>query len=89
KKPYQDPTGEAWLDFCRKMERIGLPRRPDQGPLAYLDHITRHRPDLAAMSKELITTYVRLRYSASGGPSDVMRLRALLKRFQPGKAQRG
>jgi transglutaminase-like putative cysteine protease len=81
----QDLTAEAWLDFCRKMERIGLVRRPEQGPLDFLEHICRLRPDLAGQAKALVSSYVRLRYAGKGGEKEVLALRSMLKRFHPEK----
>lgn len=85
-KPARDLTAEAWLDFCRKMERIGLPRRPDQGPLDYLEHISRQRPDLTERAARLVLSYVRLRYAGKGRSTEVRSLRTLVKGFRPGKS---
>ena len=85
-EPKQDLTAEAWLSFCRKMERIGLPRRPEQGPLDYLDYIRDHRPDLDATVHKLISTYVRLRYGGKEGQGEAVALRSMIRHFHPGKS---
>lgn len=85
REPTRDLTAEAWLDFCRKMERIGLPRRPEQGPLDYLEHISRHRPDLAESVHKLVSSYVRLRYTDKSRPSEFRSLRTLVNAFRPSK----
>jgi transglutaminase-like putative cysteine protease len=81
----RDLTAEAWLDFCRKMERIGLPRRPAQGPLDYLQHISRQRPDLAERAAMLVLSYVRLRYADKGRTNEDRSLLTLVRGFHPGK----
>jgi len=86
KEPVRDLTAEAWLDFCRKMERIGLPRRPAQGPLDYLRHICQQRPDLAQNADKLVSFYVRLRYAGKGRPDEIQSLRSLVKKFNPGRS---
>ncbi|MHB8810546.1 MAG: transglutaminase TgpA family protein [Desulfobulbaceae bacterium] len=85
REPARDLLAEAWLDFCRKMERIGLPRTPAQGPLDYLEHISRRRPDLADQANALVSSYVRLRYAGKGSQNEVQALRSMLKRFHPGR----
>ena len=81
----RDLLAEAWLDFCRKMERIGLPRSPAQGPLDYLHFISRRRPDLSDQANALVSSYVRLRYAGKGSQNEVLALRSMLKRFHPGR----
>ena len=86
REPARDLTAEAWLDFCRKMERIGLPRRPEQGPLDFLAHITRQRPDLAEKASKLVSFYVRLRYAEKARGNEIRSLHTLVKGFHPNKS---
>ncbi|HEY2035869.1 MAG TPA: DUF3488 and transglutaminase-like domain-containing protein [Steroidobacteraceae bacterium] len=57
-----DRLGRAYQRLCRKLARIGLPRAPHQGPLAYAQVIIRFRPDLAARVRPLLEEYADLRY---------------------------
>jgi hypothetical protein len=41
-----DPVQDAYLKLCSRLERMGIPRRPDQGPLDYLRTIEQKRPEL-------------------------------------------
>lgn len=83
REPTRDLLTEAWLDFCRKMERIGLSRPPAQGPLDYLEYISSHRPDLDVPVHKLISSYVRLRYAGKGKHDEVLALRSMIKEFSP------
>ena len=59
-----DRLARAYGRLCRKLARVGLPRSPYQGPLAYADVVSRERPDLAARVSELLTRYADLRFGA-------------------------
>lgn len=60
--PRPDRLGRAYARLCRKLTRIGLPRAPHQGPLAYSQTIARFRPDLAPRVHPLLEEYAALRY---------------------------
>ena len=57
-----DRLARAYARLCRKLARIGMPRPPYQGPLAYADAVSKRRPDLAAGVRSLLTRYAELRY---------------------------
>ena len=57
-----DRLARAYERLCRKLARVGLPRSPTQGPLAYADVVDRARPDLASRVRELLIRYADLRY---------------------------
>jgi transglutaminase-like putative cysteine protease len=61
-RPRPDRLGRAYQRLCRKLARIGLPRAPDQGPLAYAQTIVRLRPDLAPRVRPLLESYAELRF---------------------------
>ena len=62
-----DRLARAYGRLCRKLARVGLPRSPYQGPLAYAEVVSRERPDLAGGVRELLTRYAELRYGAPHG----------------------
>ena len=66
-RPRPDRLGRAYQRLCRKLARTGLPRAPDQGPLAYAHAIIRLRPDLAARVRPLLEEYAALRYGPPSG----------------------
>jgi len=57
-----DRLARAYERLCRKLARVGLPRSPTQGPLAYADEVGHQRPDLAGSVGELLARYADLRY---------------------------
>jgi protein-glutamine gamma-glutamyltransferase len=67
-----DRLGRAYVRLCRKLARIGLPRAPHQGPLAYAQAVIRRRPDLAARVGPLLEYYAELRF----GPASQRDLRS-------------
>lgn len=84
-KPARDEIAAAWNDFCLKLAGIGLPRRPEQGPVDYLRYVTGQRPDLAPHVKKIVSAYVQIRYGAKKGEEAVSSLRMRIKRFSPEK----
>jgi len=61
-RPPPDRLGRAYTRLCRKLARIGLPRAPHQGPLAYAQAVIRFRPDLANRVGPLLQMYAELRF---------------------------
>ena len=59
----------AYLRFCEKLQRAGLPRDPAEGPLDYARRLARARPDLEAPAGAITRLYVALRYGAEVGQS--------------------
>jgi protein-glutamine gamma-glutamyltransferase len=62
-----DRIARSYGRLCRKLARAGVPRRADQGPIAYADSVERRRPDLARTARVLLASYAQLRYGAPGG----------------------
>jgi protein-glutamine gamma-glutamyltransferase len=50
--------------YCRKLARIGIERRPEEGPFAFAERALAARPDLAPIIKTITERYVALRYGA-------------------------
>ncbi len=61
-----DPAYALWLRLCRRLARAGLPRRPSEGPLAYVRRAAARWPQWGVTLREIGETYAALRY----GPSD-------------------
>lgn len=63
-----DPWMRAWQQACRKLAKAGTrPRLASEGPLAYAEHVSLARPDLAAQIKPLAELYAAGRYGGAGG----------------------
>ncbi len=57
------PVVAAYDRFCTAMARVGLNRRPDEGPHDFLARIKRDRPTDAAQAQLVIDAYVATRYA--------------------------
>jgi transglutaminase-like putative cysteine protease len=57
-----DTLARAYARLCRKLERIGPPRAPHQGPLSFAETVTARRPDLRDSVRALLARYAQLRY---------------------------
>jgi len=79
----RDAVQAAWLRFCARMARRGLPRAPDEGPLAYGERVAAHLPAQAEGARRIAALYGELRYGRERRPEDVARLRQWIKAFQP------
>jgi transglutaminase-like putative cysteine protease len=74
-----DPAQRAYLRFCAKLARRGLPRGAGEGPLDYSTRLAGLRPDLAETVAAITRSYVALRY---GGAADPRLLPVLLHRVR-------
>ena len=74
-----DPVKIAYLRFCNKLRRNGLPRDPAEGPVAYANRLGQSRPDLASAISAITRLYVSLRY---GPEPDMLRLRELQRQIK-------
>ena len=82
-KGSQDQLSHAWMEFCLKMAKIGLQRRPAQGPIDFMNFIVKKRPDLEKRSCEIVSMYVKQRYAGQSNPAEIVLLQNLVKQFRP------
>ncbi len=80
-----EPVQKLYLAFCRKLARVGVARRPGEGPVDFAARVAHSRPELKDPVGEITSRYVRLRYGTGGGRLDVKHLAALVRRFNPRK----
>jgi transglutaminase-like putative cysteine protease len=57
-----DAVRKYYTRFYEKLDRAGLPRKSDIGPLDYAAFVSKKRPDLARRMDEITGLYIRLRY---------------------------
>ena len=81
----QDAVQQIYTTFCAKLEKIGFPRRPDQGPLDYARTVSSARRDLKTITRDIIDIYIRLRYDRGGDPDTLKHFKLLVKNFDPRK----
>jgi len=77
----RDPVIAAYLRFCDKLRRQGLPRDPAEGPADYARRLERLRPDLTPMVAAITGLYVALRYGAETGAARLMELQQRVRQF--------
>ena len=77
----RDPVKIAYLRFCDKLRRRGLPRDPAEGPLDYASRLERLRPDLAPATSAITRLYVALRYGAETSAAALKELKQRVKQF--------
>jgi transglutaminase-like putative cysteine protease len=85
RRPRQpDPVARAWSRYCTRLARLGLPRRPDEGPQDYARRIARERPDLEQPVWRITDVYTRLHYGAPvNRAAGTELLQKLVRRFPP------
>lgn len=71
-----DPVVHAWNTFCRRLGRMGMPRKPSEGPRDYLRRVVAFRPELASEIKPIADLYISLRYR---NPADAAQLLSRLQ----------
>lgn len=62
----RDPVVALWARLCRRLARAGLPRRVNEGPLAYARRAAARWPQWGGLLQRIGATYALLRY----GPED-------------------
>jgi transglutaminase-like putative cysteine protease len=77
----RDPVKVAYLRFCEKLQRAGLPRDPAEGPVAYSRRLAGARPDLAGAVAAITRLYVDLRYGSVPESAGLRELRLRVREF--------
>ena len=78
-----DPVQQAWLAFCRKLERAGCARHASEGPLDYGRRTCEQLPQRAEAIGQITRLYADLRYGDTRTMDEAGRLRALVRAFSP------
>ncbi len=77
----RDPVKIAYLRFCDKLRKKGLPRDVSEGPLDYARRLERLRPDLAPAAGAITRLYVALRYGAETSAAALDELKRRVRQF--------
>jgi transglutaminase-like putative cysteine protease len=77
----RDPVKIAYLKFCDKLRRKGLPRGPAEGPVDYALRIRGSRPDLTSAVEGITGLYVALRYGAESTAAALPDLQQRVRQF--------
>lgn len=62
----RDPLERTWLAINRRLARAGLPRAPNEGPVAYAERLCARWPQHENLWRELATGYALARYGQGG-----------------------
>ncbi len=88
-----DALAHAYARLCHKLERIGPPRAPHQGPLSFAETVTAQRPELRGSVHALLARYAQLRYGpaapAATRTRDVEAFRRAVARLSLSRAAGG
>ena len=79
-----DAPSRHYRLFCRRLERIGLTRKPHEGPVDFAARAAAQRPDLAAHIRHITDLYVALRYADCEDESAALHtLQQAVRNFRP------
>jgi protein-glutamine gamma-glutamyltransferase len=81
----RDPLDRCWDEFCQRLAAIGAPREVHETASRYLHRVDRLlEPEHAALARDIVTGYNRLRYDPdSASPQRLRDLRRLVTAFRP------
>jgi len=80
-----DPLDRIYDRFCRKLERAGMRRKANEGPVAFSARVVEARPDLRGPVQGFLARYLPLRYGRATGTSRVRDLSRWVTRFHPSR----
>lgn len=79
-----DPVKWGWLRFCQKLEKKGISRDLNEGPLEFLSRMGSLRPDKKKDAELIVKQYIRLRYSDKvNDPEIVSAFLIMVGKFRP------
>jgi protein-glutamine gamma-glutamyltransferase len=84
KAPKTNEPAKKYYDiFCRKMAKVGLPRKTYEGPIDYAERISALRKELGNEIRHITDLYVNNRYRSNN--NNLLQLKAAIKSFTPSK----
>lgn len=81
KSRVRDPVKAAYLRFCEKLSRKGLPRAPAEGPVDFARRVESARPDLSPAVAAITRLYVALRYGVGTSAAALEELKQRVRQF--------
>jgi transglutaminase-like putative cysteine protease len=69
-----DPVLQAWNIYCNRLGRMGMQRKPGEGPRDYSRRVVAFRPELANQVNPITDIYIRLRYDNPENPAGLISL---------------
>ncbi|MEZ0147728.1 MAG: DUF3488 and DUF4129 domain-containing transglutaminase family protein [Candidatus Reddybacter sp.] len=83
-KNTRDELDRLFLQYCSRLEKIGLPRKAGEGPRDFAHRIAECAPSLAAPVEDISQLYESARY-AKGQEAELKRFKEALKVFKPSR----
>jgi protein-glutamine gamma-glutamyltransferase len=78
-----DTVQKYYARYCEKLARAGFARKPDQGPIDYMQLVLKNRPDLQKQIAPITDLYVRLRYRDQAAAEDLTAFVEKVRKFDP------
>jgi hypothetical protein len=79
------PVVRLYNRFCMKLKKAGLERKSSEGPLDYLQRISRYRPDLSKAAEQVIKLYISIRYNERNSTLQLQQLAKSVRQFKVSK----
>lgn len=77
-----DPAARHYARFCRKLARLGIRRRPGEGPLDFSTRAQHACPNNAHVIDTITQHYIALRYTQSAPPDGLKQLAQSVSRLR-------
>ncbi len=77
-----DPVQEAYLKFCDKLAKKGIPRKPYEGARDYAERLAGLRPDISQTTNAISELYIALRYGTLEKKEAVQELQRRVAEFR-------
>ncbi len=79
----KDPVLATYTHFCARLAKIGIPRKPEQGPADFAKTVCAARKDLKPEVETITDLYILLRYNRGGGQEALKQFKTIVRRFTP------
>ena len=83
----RDPSADSYMAFCRKLERHGLARAPNEGPQDFCERAQTALPQMRQEIADITAMYLAARYGL-GGSEAAEQLSREVRRFRVARAVR-
>ena len=77
------PQMTLWHKFCGKLEAIGLPKLPHEGPRDYQQRVIAQRPDLQKTIEPIFKDFIELLYAKQTNKALEVSLKHAIQQFKP------
>lgn len=82
-----DPVQQAYGLFCRRLDKLGLTKRLDQGAIDFAKTSGKTRPDLQTTIRTITDLYVQLRFQKKCPDTTLAEFKDRIKNFNPKPVQ--